>query len=343
MHLTLLVPELIWPEPGDDHTLGKLELPGLESLLARGKITRKPRRPQEISLAALFNEPAPAPFGALRLLGEGDSEGRTGYWLCADPVHLRFHHERIVLADAGAFELDLNEAHDIVTALNCEFADVGHFHVGNARRWYLKLHQAIDHPVPPLSAVAGRRVDTSDRSALPLTRLINEIQMYLHGHPVNAARQQEGKPAINSLWLWGGGTLEPWAAEAAGDFTSIFADDAIASGIALARHIPGSASLAAFSDLPDAAGERPLVMLDALQAGVIYEDSRSWRNTLCELDHTWFRPLGNALGRQVDRITLIAPTIYGELQIEIHAGARWHFWKRPQALVTTAQSLAEVA
>jgi hypothetical protein len=46
------------------------------------------------------------PFGALRLLGEGNDDARSGHWLCADPVHLRFHQERIILADAGAFELD---------------------------------------------------------------------------------------------------------------------------------------------------------------------------------------------------------------------------------------------
>ena len=34
MHLTLLVPELIWPEPADQFTLGKLSAPGLEWLLA---------------------------------------------------------------------------------------------------------------------------------------------------------------------------------------------------------------------------------------------------------------------------------------------------------------------
>ena len=35
MRLTLLVPELIWPEPNDQLTLGKLSLPGFEWLAAR--------------------------------------------------------------------------------------------------------------------------------------------------------------------------------------------------------------------------------------------------------------------------------------------------------------------
>ena len=83
-----------------------------------------------------------APFGALRLLGEGSEDARSGHWLCADPVHLRFHQERIILADAGAFDLADDEAHGIVAALNAEFADIGQFHVASARRWYLRLNVA---------------------------------------------------------------------------------------------------------------------------------------------------------------------------------------------------------
>jgi hypothetical protein len=33
-------------------------------------------------------------------------------------VHLRFHQERIILADAGAFELDDGEAQQLASSLN---------------------------------------------------------------------------------------------------------------------------------------------------------------------------------------------------------------------------------
>ena len=36
-------------------------------------------------------------------------------------------------------------------------------------------------------------------------RLLNEIQMCWHEHPVNIERQQAGEPQINGLWLYGGG------------------------------------------------------------------------------------------------------------------------------------------
>ena len=73
VHLTLLVPELIWPEPADQFTLGKLAAPGLEWLLAHALLDQRPRRPFETVLAERFAF-QDAPFGALRLLGEDISE-----------------------------------------------------------------------------------------------------------------------------------------------------------------------------------------------------------------------------------------------------------------------------
>jgi len=35
-------------------------------------------------------------------------------------------------------------------------------------------------------------------------KLLNEIQMLWHEHPVNTARAEEGKPPINGVWLYGG-------------------------------------------------------------------------------------------------------------------------------------------
>ncbi len=54
VRLTLLVPELIWPEPNDQLTLGKLSLPGFEWLAARARFERQAKQPFETVLARLF-------------------------------------------------------------------------------------------------------------------------------------------------------------------------------------------------------------------------------------------------------------------------------------------------
>ena len=37
--------------------------------------------------------------------------------------------------------------------------------------------------------------------------LLNEVQVLLHQHPLNAARQTRGLPPVNSVWFWGAGRL----------------------------------------------------------------------------------------------------------------------------------------
>lgn len=336
VHLTLLVPELIWPEPADQFTLGKLSAPGLEWLLARAALERQPRRPYENVLTGCFGLET-APCGPLRLLGEGNDDARNGHWLCADPVHLRFHQERIILADAGAFELADDEAQSIANALNAEFADIGQFHVANARRWYLKLAVAVDHPAEPISAVAGRRVD-GEISGLPLARWLNEVQMFLHCLPVNEQRQDIGQPEINSLWLWGGGTLPASSTPA---FSSVFSNNPLAAGLARASDIPLHGRPTALADVLAQGGERPLVVLDQLLPRVLYEDGDGWHDDIEQLDADWFTPLKKALGGKVDRISLIAPTVYGELHYTLTGGDRWKLWKRGKAIGETAKELAQ--
>jgi len=340
VHLTLLVPELIWPEPADQFTLGKLSLPGLEWLLARARIEQGPRQAFENSLAGCLGLDT-APFGPLRLLGEGCDDARDGHWLCADPVHLRFHHERIVLADAGAFELSDEEARQITAALNVEFADIGHFLVADARRWYLRLHTPVEHRVDPLSSVAGRRIDDElPQGDSTLTRWLNEVQMFLHGHPVNDQRQAAGKPIINSLWLWGGGAL-PTSLNSR--FSGVWSSNPLAAGLASAGAMPLHAVPGKLADFLPQAGDKPLVILDALLPRVLYEDGEGWRNTLEQLDADWFAPLGKALGSRIQSIDLIAPTIFGELRCTLSAGDRWKFWKRARPLPDLALQLAEQA
>ena len=54
-------------------------------------------------------------------------------------------------------------------------------------------------------------------------------------------------------------------------------------------------------------------------------------------------PLKKALGGKVDRIDLIAPTIYGQLHYTLSPGERWKFWKKGQSVTTIAQQLADQA
>ncbi len=348
MRLTLLIPELLWPEPGDRQTLGNLPPPGFAWLAARAAWRRLPAQSFESALAAHFDLAAPA-FGALRLLGEDAGEAAVdGHWLCADPVHLRFHHERIVLADSGAFELAEDEARAFAAALNAEFADIGRLHVASARRWYLRLDPAggafagaSRHVAPPLSAVAGRRVDSelADHDAT-LTRWLNEVQMFLHGHPLNARRERLGQPAVNSLWLWGGGRL---TRPQPGHFTAVWSEQPLAVGLARACGTPVHPLPAGFAGLAKLAspGSSSLIVLDSLLAPVLYEDGEAWRQAWLKLEAEWFAPLRRQLGRAVRTLEIAAPTLYGDLRWSLRGRDRFKFWRRGQTLAALAGQLSE--
>lgn len=342
VHLTLLVPELIWPEPNDQLTLGRLSTPGFERFNAHAALQCGPRQAFEETLGGCFGFVGKA-LAPLRLLGEADPvPPADSYWLCADPVHLRFHHERIVLADAGAFELSADETGALIGALNAEFGDLGQFHAADPRRWYLRLHAAVDHVAEPLSAIAGKRVAGDPLGAKsPLAGILNEIQMFLHNHPVNQRRAGSGQPAVNSLWLWGGGTL-PSVSNA--DYAKVWSDDPLAIGLARAAGIPARPQPASLAEvLAEAEADKAqLVVLAPLLGPVLYENADDWRQAWQALDSDWFAPLAKALGRQITTLRLVAPTIYGTLSWSDDGSSRWKFWKKGRGLAEIAQELGGV-
>jgi hypothetical protein len=351
--LVLLTPQLLWPEPADAAAWGNLALPGLESLLGRAAFARFPTRAWEETLAISFGRDSGAPFGALRLRGEaGSPPSGEGQWLCADPVHLKFHHERVVLADTAAFPLSLEDSQELVAALNREFADIGTFHAAHPRRWYLRLNAAASCDTPPLSAVAGRvlgdQLPEGPESAR-FKRWLNEIQMFLHHHPVNTARAAAGLPMVNGLWLWGAGR-SPEATKAAGAppeftdfaprFAGIWCDDPLARGLALAAGMPAHPTPPNLDKLLALAGpgNHYLVVLDDLLLPALYEDHSAWQAAMTGLEAAWFAPL--AFDAPNLPLTLLAPTSYGLLRWERRPADRWKFWRRPQSPAELARRLA---
>jgi hypothetical protein len=347
MPLTLVVPELVWPEPDDRDTFDALRCPGLCTLIARSRFDRRPPQSVEATLCEAFGLTENVPYAAYRVLGEAAIAAATdACWICADPVHLRLHQERLILADGASLGIELAEATAIVDDFNRQFADVGVFHVATADRWYLQLPRATDFrdfDVLPLSVVAGRRVvrQLPDGPEMRwLRQLLNEVQMVLHRHPANEQREEAERSTINSLWLWGAGVLPPASPR---DFAAIWSESPLARGLGRAAGVP-------VRPLPDdaralLAAARPgrqLIVLEALQRAVQYEDADAWRAGLLDLEARWFAPLQRALASgRIDHLRLEAPTAYATLAWESRRGDQWKMWRRPEPLATIAQALAK--
>lgn len=223
-----------------------------------------------------------APFAAL-----GDGLQPDGaYWLHAEPVSLVLQRDSFALAGMTP-ALRPEHADALVDALNRHFAPDGmRFHVTAAGRWYLSLVARPDLRTHPLAQVLGRDIQwylPQGGDGLKWHGLINELQMLLHAHPVNAELEQAGAMPVNSLWLWGGGDLVAGAPQPA---LSVWANDALARGLALSH---GSR----LDGLPASAGDwlrqaqgadEHLVVLPALHTDEPQQDLDRW-------EHDWFAPI----------------------------------------------------
>jgi hypothetical protein len=127
-----------------------------------------------------------------------------------DPVHLHVGRDHLVMTDPAALELGRDEAHALAGAIAPLLAEDGlALETPTRERWYLR---ELD-PARPLRlrtralvGATGRNIDAwmpVGEDARRWRRLVNEVQMTWHGHPVNARREEAHRPTVNSLWIEG--------------------------------------------------------------------------------------------------------------------------------------------
>lgn len=133
-------------------------------------------------------------------------------WLRADPAHVRPDMAGARVLAIGELGLTPDEAEDLARPLRPVFGDSGfQLSVPHPARWYLALPIEAKLPVfaPPEDVLGddllGHLPDGPEGRRW--RALLNEAQIILHNHPVNAARAAAGKATANSLCFWGAGKL----------------------------------------------------------------------------------------------------------------------------------------
>ena len=75
--------------------------------------------------------------------------------------------------------------------------------------WLMRLkHCDASDCYPHYLSMIGRKANQfieQSKQALPWYKLMNEMQMFMHQHPINQNRLTTGLLPINSLWFWGAG------------------------------------------------------------------------------------------------------------------------------------------
>lgn len=183
------------------------------------------------TLVATIQELAPeqtgcAPFEAVRLqqlgytpleganLGTGLASLHAGVknpsetvWL-AELSTITVGREGATIAHPASFEVTAAEADALFDAVSGLWADraISALPI-NARQWRIWLDPSASTRSLTPAAMAEMRLSDwwpQEDSLREWRRLLNEIQMVWHEHPVNIARAERGEVPINSLWLFGG-------------------------------------------------------------------------------------------------------------------------------------------
>jgi hypothetical protein len=339
VHCELIVPGLLPHGRDAAAALDGLRLPALELLLARSRRTSGDAQSLEAWLARAFemDEDDEIPAGALTLAATGGAAS-DALWMRADPAHLRLNRDELILVPAAAFGVSSAEAEQLAETLNRHFAGELAFYPLSGERWCVRVEgiPADGLRTKSPAEVAGRDINRhlpSGEGSMRWHGLLNEIQMVLHEHPVNEAREARGEPAVNSVWLWGAGRM-PEGLNAT--FQSVTADDALAPGFAQAAGLRHRA-------LPPNAGDwlerlpedgRQLVVLDTLRLPFALGDFEGWRLRIEELEARWFAPLVAALkSGRVGMVTVCVPDGADLRAFESTRNDLRHFWKRAKPLL----------
>jgi len=332
--LTLFIPGLFWPGtlPADV----PVAVPAIETWLARAVPQPDGVRGAEAGLFALFGAETPAegdlPVAAVtRALDLGVID--NGWWLRADPVHLRPQRDRLVLSDSRVLDLTQDEASRLAAEIMEHYKSDGWLlKAARPGRWYLKPPRAPRIATTPLAEVVGRDIHPylpRGADGRAWHTILNEMQILLHTSKVNEERERRGTLPVNSLWFWGGGRLPKLNPVT---WSGLWGEEPLGLAFARLAQVPSHARPADYEawhrEAP--AGEH-LVVLDELRQPLEYNDPQEWGKTVTSLERRWIAPLFAAVrAGAVAQATLIADTGFRFLLTRAHA-RRWWRRRRPLA------------
>ena len=212
----------------------------------------------------------------------------------ADPIFLKADRDSARLIPAEQLALSEADADTLLETLNDFVAADGlTFYKRCASEWYMSGMQAETIESYPPSFLANRNASSflpSGESMAPWRRLMTELQMLLHSHPLNHQRETAGLMPVNSIWFWGGGAL-PVKRSSSLDVT-IYADHEQAADMARYHGVPCQplAQLTG-SQLEEPDATQTLILDTSLVKAWLNADGAQLEQSLKRINHQWLAPL----------------------------------------------------
>jgi hypothetical protein len=298
-------------------------LAALELLLARAECTRLPEgwRAWLAQQAASGDavHVAPASLAARAWLAPPAGAHSHSYWF-ATPVHYLAGIDSVHLHPDGLLQLMPDEQAALAADFNALFGD---------SHWRLHAlgHRELLLCGPRLQASAADPGDWAGRDpsggaprgpdAATLLRLGSEIEMWLHEHRINGARQARSQLAVTGLWLWGSTPGAAARAAVRGALPVLHGSDLYAEGLWRLAGRSAEPLPEEFQALPIAADAHAIVLYPALGA-----DGLAQR--LAQLERRWIAPALAALrARRLRTLRLLA----GERVYRLQRLGLARFWR----------------
>src|SRR5580658_2944185 len=193
-------------------------------------------------LAAACNA-TPAVIAAAALLTAQALPNSTGSVWLATPLHLIAGLASVHLDYQGLLKLDAATLAALCNDFDRDFAARGFSLKSLASGGLLACGPRcapLPHTHDPARLLGGGIAGSTVHGpgAAPLLALGAELEMWLHAHPLNAARARRREPPLTTLWLWGGGEsskmgLPPAmpAAHREATFMTVFGADPVVAGL----------------------------------------------------------------------------------------------------------------
>jgi hypothetical protein len=337
MTCTLYIPHLIPPREIGDALWRTVDAPQLKQTLARAALTRSPANTTDALLCRQFGIVQQNDWPLASLLARSENlPASDGYWLCATPVHLETRRNALMLTDPAALAITAAESTAFATMLAEHLREENvTLHAPQPNRWFLQCDTPPAMTTTSLDVVTGRDVRTflpQGPDSARWHRILTEIQMLLHAHPLNDARDARGAAAVNSVWLWAGGTRP---APVTAPFDTVWSNDATVRALALhgGCRVESSPAQMTTDTLKKIESGSHLFSFELLAPLIRQGDAQAWSNAVTALQRDWFTPLFDAAkSRRLSALTLISSNDDGTQQFVIRANDQMKFWRKNKYL-----------